>query len=79
MNIASRSPIYGDIHLSVGRQDVARGDTLLLTHRKTTRPTVKPQMPLEFGLLTFMIACLPPKNPVDIYPDDGPPWRTRIM
>ena len=79
MNIASRSPIYGDILLSVRRRHVARGNTLLLTHRKATRPTVKPEVRLEFDLLTFMVACLPPKNPVDIYPDDGPPWRTRIM
>lgn len=79
MNITSRSPIYRDILLSVRCQDVADGYTLLLTHRKATRPTVKPQVWLGFDLLTFMIACLPPKNPVDMYPDDGPPWRTRIM
>jgi len=79
MNMASRSPIYGDILLSIRCRDVARGHTLLLTHRKATRPTVKPQVRLEFDSLRFMIAYLPPKNPVDIYPDDGPPWRTRIM
>jgi len=66
MNIACRSPIYGDILLSVRRRDVGRGNTLLLTHRKATRPTVKPQVRLDIDLLTFMIACLPPKNPLDI-------------
>jgi hypothetical protein len=61
MNIASRSPIYGAYECRA-LDDVARGNTLLLTHRKATRPTVKPRVRIESDCIDVYDSMLTSKE-----------------
>ena len=61
------------------RNRTCHSPTILLSHSRAKRPTVKPGVGIVTRMRKTNYRYAPPKKPDEMYPDEEPPPRTSIM